>query len=226
MASSAFKMALAAQTSGKRKDLGGLIIGQYLGEGEHDVTIQGVDTQYMENDQLAVSYAAGDGKVYNERMFILDYKDKEAFSYALRQFWSGLIPDQAAINKFILAAGAGDNVWGVFTGMKCQITLKRGPGFKISAAVDDSGDKKYVAVDAQDGKELTEQFYSAQEAEDAAVAANHRKSYLRIGNIAATDKEANLDAFYTAIEKVTGAAKSAGNPSGGNAGAAKAAPTI
>lgn len=225
MSSAAFKAILAAQAKGEKKDLGKLITGQYLGVGTHEVTIQGVDTSKLEADRLVVSYEDAEGKSYTDRVFVLDYSG-DSFSSQLRNLWSALIPDMDAINKLIATAAVNDQAWTVFTGMKCQITLDRGPGFRIKAVTDDSGDKKFVAVDAKTDAELTEYFNEASEAEDAAIAANHRKSYLRVTNVAATNKEANLNAFYPAIEKVAGAAQAGSSAGSGNAGGPKTPPTV
>jgi len=219
MSSSAFKKALANRKSGGSKDLGGLIVGQYLNEGVFDVTIQGTDTQFLDNDQIALSFADAEGKIFNDRMFLMDYRDKDAFSFSLRQFWSAVVPNQDAIVRFMEVVAETDKAWAVFTGMKCQITLKRGPGFKISVMNDDSGDKKYFTVDAENGEDLGLGFFNeAKEAEDAARAANHRKSYIKIGGMAATNGEENLNAFYTSIEKVASAASNSGSGPGATGG--------
>lgn len=131
-------------------------------------------------------------------MFLLN-KEKDAFSFALRQLWSALIPDADAIEALMGAMEASESALEVFTGMKCEIELARGSGYEIRKEDNEAGEAMYAAYDVEKGDKLTDDFDNVESVKAAAKDAGWYPSYTRIKDARATNVEENVEALRTAI---------------------------
>ena len=212
MASAAFLKALQKSQSAEKKDLGQLIVGQYLGEGQHQVVIEAVDTSVLDDEKLNITFVEkGGSKAYTDRLFIMN-REKNDFSFTLRRLWSGLIPDKDAINALLAAMAEDPKAIEAFTGMECQITMGRSPGFTVKATRTE-GSKTYAAYMVGEDAPITEEFEEAQAAEQAAKDQGYYKSWVNVTEVVATNKDENVRTLFTAIAergKAKGSADTAG----------------
>ena len=204
MASKAFS-ALANSTKSS-KNLDTVLVGSgYLGEGSHDVTIKSVgpatDREGNEIENQSVITFVGDGdKEHNERLFLTN-KEGTEFGYGVRMLLSGVIPDKALLEKFMDVAGeVGEKALEMFTGMKCRITLKPGPGFQARALGDGTFaafeiGKRGETIGKIDGTESDD----IETTRELAKAQGLYRSYLRVTGVVATHAEGNAVAFNTAV---------------------------
>jgi len=196
MASRAFAAAVAATKASKNLDT--VLVGaKYLDEGTHNVTVQSVDTSNAEqNNRLKVVFIDNDGKVHNETVFIMN-RDGNDFGYGLRQLWSALIPDTAALSAFFDAVEVDDTAFEMFTGMKLRITLIPDRGFQIKSL----GSGTYAAFDVESGERVSDlEFATVAEAKDDAEARGLKRSFSRIVRMEATNVDDNIQSLNTAIE--------------------------
>lgn len=222
MASRAFLDVL--KKTQQTKDLSEVMVGsgsKWLSEGRHDVVIQGVDCSDLDQDRIKVTYGDDEGNSFTDMVFLLS-RNKEEMSFPLRMLLSALIPDTDALSAFLEAMDEDQEAFNMFTGMKLRVILKQGPGFIIKSL----GTGNFAAFDHESGNQLTEEFPSAQEARDEALAKGLKKSYLRVNRTEPTHAEANTASLYTAIEGKRRAKKASGGIGGSNLGSGSAGTTI
>ncbi len=204
MASKLFS-ALASSTKSS-KNLDTVLVGSgYLPEGTHDVTIKAVgpatDREGNEIENQSVVTFVGDGdKEHNERLFLTNREGTE-FGYGVRMLLSGVIPDKVLLEQFMEVAGEiGEKALEMFTGMKCRITLKPGPGFQARS----TGDGRFAAYEIGKRGEVVGKIDDTESDDiettrEMAKAQGLYRSYLRVSAVAATNVEGNAVAFNTAI---------------------------
>jgi hypothetical protein len=197
MASNAFKRALAATGASKNVETM-LIGGNYLPEGDHDVLIKAVDSKDIENGRVTVTYEDKDGRTYTDRLFLMD-QNGEGFSPNVRQLWSAVIPDKAALAKFIEIASEDDKAFEMFTGFKLRIQLKPGKGVQ-ARSVDTPEGKKFAGYDVESGDKVTENYDEIKEVYEEVKARDLKRSYLRNYRSTATHAEENVAAFFAAAD--------------------------
>jgi len=212
MASSAFKAMLARTRESKNLDT--VIVGSdFLPEGEHDVFVQSVDTSKIADGKIGVVFKDANNKVYNDSILIMS-KDGTEFGFGLRTLWSALLPDADVLGKLLEWAESSDHAWEVFTGMKCNVELEKGPGYEVRVEENaEDGTKKFAAWDRESNEKKTKDFATAKEAGDDAKAQGFKRSYLRRRKTRDTEAEANIAAFNSAYESKF-AASAAGSESG------------
>jgi hypothetical protein len=204
MASKAFSaLANSVQSS---KNLDTILVGSgYLPEGTHDVTIKAVgpatdrEGNEVENQSMVTFVGEGD-KEHNERLFLINREGTE-FGYGVRMLLSGVIPDKALLGQFMDVAGEiGEKALEMFTGMKCRIVLKPGPGFQARS----TGDGRFAAFEIGKkgetiGKVEGTEADDIETARDLAKAQGLYRSYLRVAGVTATHAESNAAAFVAAV---------------------------
>lgn len=204
MASNAFKSVAGNLKASKNLDT--VLVGSgFLGEGAHDVIIKSVGPRTDKTGEVIENQVeiilVGDGDKEHRESVYLTNKEGTELGYGLRMLLSGLIPDKTLLEQFMDAAGEqGEKAMEMFTGMKCRVTLRPGPGFQARSlgngrfAAFEIG-KKGDVVGQIDGTE----FDTIDEARDAAKAQGLYRSYLRIVGVTATNVEGNAVAFATAL---------------------------
>jgi hypothetical protein len=165
----------------------------YLPEGTHDVSISAVDSSQIDTGKLTVIYADAAGKQFKDMMFLMDSRNPDEFSIGVRRLWAALLQSTSALDAFFAEFEINPEAFNMFTGMKLRLTLAPGKGYVVNV----NGQQKYQAF--EDGVPQTEEFDTVQEARDAAEAKGLSRAYLRIKKAEATNGEANVAAFLSAV---------------------------
>jgi len=209
---------MAAEFSAPNKSVDDILVGdnsQYLGEGEHEVTIKAVDSSKVDTKQyvlLVLEDAAG--KSMKDYVFLMN-KEKNGYSYHFRKLLSSLFTTEViektreALQKFIAASKDNNEVCNIFTGMQLKIKVGRE---KRGYLVKSTGDDKYVTEDAETGKTLLGPFDSYKEAREYMKAETSLfPAKIIVVSRSATHGESNIKILDTAISPKSGAKAAGGN---------------
>lgn len=210
--SNLFKKALASLKETKNLDT--VLQGSgFLEEGTYDFTVQAIDSSEIDDNKLVITYSTNEGQQYVDRTFFSN-KDGNSIGMSVRFLISGCVPDAEAFGKILAALETDNTALEMLTGMKLQATLKRGPGFQVHALAA-GGYAAFDGPSAETAEKLTDAFDEIKDARDAAKAAGHKQSFVRIAsvkaiaaadNIAALDKALAARANKPAVKKVAKAA--------------------
>jgi len=193
MASKLFKQ--LAQASQETKALDKILSGgTWLTEGTHVVSITAVDSTEIDNEKggrIKVTYESG-GKNKDDNMFLYNREGND-WAIGVRKFWAALIPSPIALGKFMASLEKDDQAFELFTGMKAQITLKYGKGFRVS-----SREGAYVCIDEL-GVQVGEPAEDLETARENGKAAGGSPSFLKVYDMKATNAEENIAILDKAI---------------------------
>jgi len=196
MASNQFKEAL--QKARQTKDLNTFVQGdnaKYLKEGEHDVTIVGVDTAASSDNRITFTLENSDGKQYTHRAFLMSREGD--LNYAVRAILGATIPNLEALDKFLDELSNHDiSAFEMLTGMRMRVTLGFGKGYSIRASVNG----KYVISDT--GVVASDEFDKYEDAKKEAEAKGIKKAYLNVTKTEATSGPANIANLEFALSAV------------------------
>jgi hypothetical protein len=192
---------------------------KYLGDGPHDVTITAVDSSGVDRGAIDFVFEDAEGRSHKEKVFLADYKDKEAFSVSIRRIWAALFLNRDVTDRFLDEWNANKEAHNMFTGMKLNITLKPGPGYVVKV----TDDRKFGGYDSENGNLLTQLYDSVEDVKNEAGAKNIKRAFRRIFQAKATNADRNIAQLDAAI-KARAQAKAgiggvAGGVSGGTSGA-------
>lgn len=172
----------------------------FLDVGTHDVTIQAVDTDKLdEHGYFKVTMADSSGKAHNETVF-LENREKTDLNFGFRRFLAALFSKSNKDSLDVLDKLFGEFMTAnmeslkMFTGMKLRITLAPGKGYTVHI----TGNQGYAAY--EDGQVVTDEYTTMKEAREAAEAKGLKRAFNRVNNMECTDAEHNIAAFNTAYE--------------------------
>lgn len=192
MASKLFRQMVAQtkETKGLESILAG---GTYLGEGDHEVIINSVDVSKAEEEgYIFVEYQSA-GKSHKDLISLFN-REKTEIGYGIKSLLAACIPDGDAVEAFF--AVEDDAAFEMLTGMKLQVTLAYGKGFRIAS----TGSGKFVAIDTETNEQIVGERDTVEEAKLEAEAAGHRRAFVRVKGRKATNAEGNVEILKKAIE--------------------------
>jgi hypothetical protein len=192
MASKLFRQ--LAQQSQETKVLDKILSGgTWLTEGTHEVTITAVDSTEVgeERGKVKITYESG-GKTKDDNLFLFNREGTD-WSISARKFWAAIIPSTVALAKFMATFEKDEQAFELFTGMKAQITLKYGKGFRVS-----SRDGVYVCID-ETGTQVGDPAEDIKTAQENGEAAGGKRAYLNVYDMKATNAEENIAILDKAI---------------------------
>lgn len=218
MSSKAFLDMIGRQS--ESKDLDKILQGNgasYLNEGTHDVTIVAVDSSKFDEGRISVTYGDESGKQYRDGGIFLASQDGKDYGFGVKALWAATIPNKEALEAFFNEMRSGNfEAFNMLTGMKLRITLEHGKGYIIKTVKDPIEGNKFAAYDKESDTAQTDLYATVQEARDAADAKGLKRAYLRTKKLEATNGEANVKAFLSAVEERQKSSKAGGSVVNGN----------
>jgi hypothetical protein len=194
--SSLFKKALASLKESKNLDT--VLAGSgFLDEGTYQFTVQAIDSSEINQNKIGITYSTPEGQQFTDKGFFAN-KDGTSIGMSVRFLVSGCVPDAASFGKILEALDTDDKALEMLTGMKLQATLKRGPGFHTHALAA-GGYAAFDGPNPETATQLTDAFDQIADARDAAKAAGHKQSYVRISSVKAIAADENRASLEKAI---------------------------
>jgi len=162
---------------------------EYLKEGVYNVAISATDINNFDNDRVGFVFSTEDGKTHSEAIFLTDQKSG-GLSIQLSRLLTGVFGGDGEANRDFLLVAEDGKSWGLFVGMKLQVTLKKpSKGFEIRA----TADKTLAVYDRSNNEQFPGSVHETyDECSDFMKANNLKRAYLRITNVKATAKEENV----------------------------------
>lgn len=195
--------ALGKYKSGK--DLGQAIEAggtKFLGKGEHEVTLAGVDRNHLPENKVSFKYVDAAGRDHVDQVFFLDQSPKTGewdIGWKIQATLGMLIPSTEAYEAFLAEVNAGNSeVLDCLVGLRGKIELDRIKGFSPSVAAPEGGFYVYNV------KKPDEKYYGAsiEDAEAAAKNAGLKKAFMNVKRYVATEGEANVLKFSDNMQRL------------------------
>ena len=183
-----------------------------MGAGKTAVVIEDSDASAAEKTgKIGLVFKSDDGKTHKNQTFVLT-RDGSAFGPELRMLLGAVLPNAQAQKDFrelLSYQTTAIRVLESFRGMRVQLELRDGPGYRIDY---DAEAGEYVAL--VDGGRVDEDK-SVTSLKAKLEAAGHRRSFREIASIEVLDeqnKNLNLAAFNSVVASIKKSETAKGNP--------------
>jgi len=191
--------------------------GGYLGFGTHEVTINNVDLSgFSAKGFIEVTFKGVENSTHRQRIWILDYKDKEKYNVLFLALINSLFEDTTVYEKLdelMADEDIQESVFATFKGMQLKINLVPKKGYTIVSNKYENG---YEIVDAITGDTLVEKtFKTINDARQTAIAKNLTRSWPTVNRYEACSDDVlqtNRQNFDFAVQGIKEAKRTIGNP--------------
>jgi hypothetical protein len=170
---------------------------------EHDVVIEGVELDALEErGKIQLTFKNSSGARRRSGIYAMN-RASDNYSRDLLHILAAVIPDREALASYeelLKGDDTFEHALHGLRGMKLKVTFERGAGYRIV-----STEGQIAAVSAQTGEVLAGPFGSVAEAEEAAKAAGHNKSYINLGGVKESDDDAvrvNLASIQLVVQAI------------------------
>lgn len=172
---------------------------KYLGVGEHEVHITGVDRNQLADNKLTVKFADAAGLEHNERMYVMEQNRKTGapeLSWKIVKLLAAVLPHEQALHAFSSEWVANNpEVLDLLIGLECRLSLKHGRGYRLDYNREVG---EYVAADTQTGQEYGRS--KSVEALKATVEAEGvKRAYLNVDRFGALHGDDNVRKFEVGL---------------------------
>lgn len=176
---------------------------KYLQEGDHDVTVAGVDKNKLPENKFVLKYVSQSGAEHNDQIPLLEQNRKTGqweWHWKFSRTMAALLPNLEAIEAFNAEVMSGNaDVLDMLVGLRSKITLKRGKGYGPVRTVTGPDGVQHYEVWCTQTQACVGEGSTIEEAQAEAERAGYKKAYLNVASQAATDPVENVKKFEQAL---------------------------